>query len=212
MSATLLKILNMVIPAVIGGFFSFLVTSYSYKKNTPTDKMEIAYNRVYYPISKLIKEGGRQKVEDEAGFYLDKYDKYADRTTVRIYKELKKSPESEKDAEYKRLVVNINSRCENLRRRLGYLDASFPRLWIEAPKPLKSTMRLLIYVCVIYILASIMEFTGEKTDETLSALVFIVGMVFVGELIYKIIFFFIRKIRARRIRKKQQPHEKTSKE
>lgn len=49
-----MEIINTILPALITGVFTFIVTKYNYNKNVPLDKMEISYNRIYYPIYKII--------------------------------------------------------------------------------------------------------------------------------------------------------------
>lgn len=51
---TFIEILKAVLPVIITGIITFLITKYSYHKNIPLDKLEIAYNRIYYPIYCLI--------------------------------------------------------------------------------------------------------------------------------------------------------------
>lgn len=36
-----------ILPAIIAGFFTFYITKYTYSKNQPLDKLEIAYNNIY---------------------------------------------------------------------------------------------------------------------------------------------------------------------
>lgn len=36
-----------------------LITRYNYQKYIPTDKLEFAYNRIYYPIFQLLPEKNR---------------------------------------------------------------------------------------------------------------------------------------------------------
>lgn len=49
-------IIKIILPSIITGIFTFLITRYNYNKNIPLDKLEIAYNRVYYPLFRLIKD------------------------------------------------------------------------------------------------------------------------------------------------------------
>lgn len=49
-----IDILKTIVPAIISGVFTFIITKYSYNRKVPLDKMEIAYNRVYYPIYRII--------------------------------------------------------------------------------------------------------------------------------------------------------------
>lgn len=51
----LIEILKIILPAIITGIFSFFVARYNYGKNVPLDKMEIAYDKIYFPIYKMTK-------------------------------------------------------------------------------------------------------------------------------------------------------------
>lgn len=89
----LLEIFKMVLPAMIAGIFTFFVTKYSYNKNRPLDKLEIAYNRIYYPIFNMVSDKNLSiddiviKSED----YIIKYDKYVDLTTKQLLFSIKKA-------------------------------------------------------------------------------------------------------------------------
>ena len=41
------EILKIFLPALTTGLFGFITAKYSYSKNVPVEKMEIAYNRIY---------------------------------------------------------------------------------------------------------------------------------------------------------------------
>ena len=43
----LFEVLKVILPAIISGIFTFIVTKYTYNKNKPLDKLEIAYDKVY---------------------------------------------------------------------------------------------------------------------------------------------------------------------
>ena len=49
-----IEILKIILPTLITGIFTFVVTKYNYNKNVPLDNMKIAYNRIYYPLYKII--------------------------------------------------------------------------------------------------------------------------------------------------------------
>lgn len=53
---TILELSKIILPAIITGLFTFFITKYTYNKNRPLDKMEIAYNRVYYPLYQIISD------------------------------------------------------------------------------------------------------------------------------------------------------------
>ena len=79
---TLIDILKTIVPVVTSGIFTFIITKYSYNKKVPLDKMEIAYNRVYYPIYRIVcidKEFDKMKLDTTIhtiSFYLSKYNKF----------------------------------------------------------------------------------------------------------------------------------------
>lgn len=47
-------VLKIILPAITTGLFTFLITKYTYNKNKPLDKMEKAYDEIYYPLYKII--------------------------------------------------------------------------------------------------------------------------------------------------------------
>lgn len=49
-----IEILKTILPAIVTGIFTFIVTKYNYTKNIPLDKMETAYDKIYYPIYNLL--------------------------------------------------------------------------------------------------------------------------------------------------------------
>lgn len=49
-----IEILKIILPALITGIFTFIVTKYNYNKNIPLDNMKIAYNQIYYPLYKIL--------------------------------------------------------------------------------------------------------------------------------------------------------------
>lgn len=50
----LLEIIKILLPAAVTGIFTFWATKYAYSKDVPLQKMEIAYNRIYYPLYNLL--------------------------------------------------------------------------------------------------------------------------------------------------------------
>ena len=51
-----IEILKTILPAIVTGIFTFIVTKYNYTKNIPLDKMETAYDKIYYPIYNLLRK------------------------------------------------------------------------------------------------------------------------------------------------------------
>ena len=51
----MLEKLDSLIAVLATGLITFFITKYKYYKNIPLDKLEIAYNRIYYPIYCITK-------------------------------------------------------------------------------------------------------------------------------------------------------------
>lgn len=191
------NILCVILSAAVTSFFSVLATKYTYSKKIPLDKLEITYNRVYYPISKLIKSSTMEEVQEKAKPYFVKYDKYVDRSTMRLYKDLCSRDPIDlrgRKAAYQELVNNISNRCEYLRKRLGYLEPSFFRLYTEAPKPLKVKTRILLELCFIYLTVTATYFTSEKITSVLEIIIGILCAAVILEIVIRLIIAGARKI------------------
>ena len=69
---TIFEIANVILPVIISGIFTFIITRYTYSKNTPLDKLEVAYNRIYYPIYRILSnENDMQKNMEQVEGYLN---------------------------------------------------------------------------------------------------------------------------------------------
>lgn len=145
-----------ILPAIITGLFTSAVTKYKYNKNIPLDKMEISYNRVYYPLYKIISDKNLGENVDEVinkgKIYLIKYNKYVDVSTKRLFDKLYNChKEAEKKAIFQCFKNNIYSRNSYLRRRLGYLEPNLIQSYTYSTPVEKSLIRIFIDLCVIYI-------------------------------------------------------------
>ena len=94
---TVMNILISVLPACITGTVTFLVTKYNYHRNVPLDKLEITYNRLYYPIYRLLRDNKEtMDVIERSDKYIKKYGKYIDRSTLKAFEFLKANPQDKK--------------------------------------------------------------------------------------------------------------------
>lgn len=124
-----IEILKIILPALITGIFTFIVTKYNYNKNIPLDNMKIAYNGIYYPLYKIInnnKEYNENTIDDvinHISTYMNDYNiKYIDRSTHKTYIILK---DNHNKYNYNNFKNNIYDRNSYLRRKLGYLEPNF---------------------------------------------------------------------------------------
>lgn len=153
---TIFEILKVILPAIITSLFTFFITKYTYNNNRPLDKMEIAYNRIYFPIYKIISDKNMSDDIDEvikrSKSYFTKYDKYIDVSTKRIFENLCNCNKvAKRKSIYQNFKDNIYNRNSYLRRRLGYLEPNFLQLYKYAPPVSKSLFRITIGLCVLYI-------------------------------------------------------------
>ena len=90
MMDVILEISLELIPVVAAGIITFLTTKYSQNKKVPLDKMERAYNHVYYPLYRLVRNRkcsdiNQEELQNKMNSILDKYDKYISQSTRNIY-------------------------------------------------------------------------------------------------------------------------------
>lgn len=120
------EIIKVIIPVIITGFVTYWVTKYN---RCPTDKIEIAYNRIYYPLLQVIKnsEGkNHERILGETKKRLQKYNKYASRTTIAACKLLEDNIDSKNAKNCLRLLEDdIYKYNSKFRRLLGYPEPMF---------------------------------------------------------------------------------------
>lgn len=123
------SVITAIVTAIGTGLCTFLVTVYKYNKNIPLDKLEIAYNRVYYPINRAISEVKNRDDIDcfikKIEIYFVKYKRYINDSTLYLFGDLcNKETKTEKRSAYNNFIENINDQCKYLRKRLGYLTST----------------------------------------------------------------------------------------
>lgn len=197
---TLFDILKIILPTTITSICTFLITKYTYNKNKPLDKLEIAYNRIYYPLYKLIKNKNINNninlIIDTSKLYFNKYDKYVDRTTLRAFEFLCQcDTDTKKKEAFKNYKNNIIDKNFYLRRRLGYLESSFLQMYTYSSKKDKSTFRILIELTCLYIMMIIYSELNEKWQMRLISIIIILFFIVFIEIIYKFIYFFYYKFK-----------------
>lgn len=194
----LIDILKTIVPVVTSGIFTFIITKYSYNKKVPLDKMEIAYNRVYYPIYRIVcidKKFDKMKLDTTIhtiSFYLSKYNKYVDKSTIRAFNTLYKYKDKQS---YKNFINNIYDKNSYLRRRLGYLEPNFIQIYKYLSESEKSTLRINIEALIIYVCAITINIVQSEFQIVLSCIFFIIILVIIIEIIVKLIRFVCSKIR-----------------
>lgn len=187
---------KIILPAIVGGLFSFLITRYTYNRNIPLEKMEIAYNRVYYPLQRLLlnSEDGDDVnyFIEKTKLYFEKYEKYINPSTQRLYENIcSQKSDREKKSIYKQIKDNIRNYSAFLRKRLGYLEPNILESYKYGDNPTKTAIRLFFEVGLLYILLAIASLTKNmaKIYIFLAVLITIIFFTIIVELA---VYFFKR--------------------
>lgn len=196
---TISNILKIILPAITTGLFTFFITKYTYNNNKPLDKIEIAYNRVYYPIYKIIKDKNVNHdintVINKSKIYFMKYDKYIDISTKKLFESLCEcKKEAKKKSIYRNFRDNIYNRHSYLRRRLGYLEPSFAQIYKYSSPTTKSLFRINIEFCIIYLFLVLSTITMNLKNQVYFNITLSVFLVFLMIIIIEIIWCFLRFI------------------
>ena len=156
---SLMEILKIILPPLVTGTITFIITKYTYSKNRPLDKLEITYNRVYYPIYRMIHKIDIKTVKAEdidlvvkqAKNYIEKYAKYVDLSTIKAFNTLYQSDFVGKKEAYSNFQDNIKDKSSYLRRRLGYLEPNIFQLYKYLSASTRSLIRICGEGCLIYV-------------------------------------------------------------
>lgn len=196
----LFELIKVILPAIITGMITFLITKYSYNNNRPLDKLEIAYNRVYYPLYKLVTDKNIKDIDfiiTKANYSLNKYNKYVDRSTLRAFNYLCEcNSEAKKKDAYENFKENIYNKNSYLRRRLGYLEPNFFQMYTYSSKAEKSTFRILLEIILIYIVTLVSDFFTENIPSVLIyfvSILLIIMLIEIGCKFVRFIYYTIKK-------------------
>lgn len=197
----LIDIIKVILPPAITGLLTFFATKYSFHSNMPKDKLAIAYDRVYYPIYRLIKEeDSRAIIIKKCNIYLNKYDKYIDRSTKVAFCYLAENPNSKRA--YRNFEDNIYAMNTKLRRQLGYLEPNLLAMLRYMSSSEKRVLRICLEIIICYLsITSIYYFSQEYLYDifySIYALTFIFliieFIVVISQWFVKLIFRFIKHI------------------
>lgn len=190
------EILSPLIIAIITGVITFLITKYTYHNNKPLDKLEITYNRLYYPIYRLILN--TQSVDEDfiekCNMYFNKYNKYLDKSTKNAFNVLKE--ESKSKEAYRNFTNNIYKKSSYLRYKLGYLDSSFIDMYSTYSKHEQRLIKLLFSFTIFYVsLLFLKLFQNTILENFFSSITLITLTIFIYQLICSCILFFKKIIK-----------------
>lgn len=180
-----LEIMKIVLPVIFASFGTFLITKYEYGKKIPLDKLEISYNRIYFPIHQMIMEKRPcSEIYAKCDERFKKYCKYVDRSTLIAYRNIDTHLNDEKNEDYLNFENNIINISCMLRRRLGYLEPDIVSVYRYLPKVTKLIIRMLIEIMVVYIVSLVYTFMKqEMVRDFLTKICVVVILIFIFELV-----------------------------
>lgn len=186
----MLEKLDSLIAVLATGLITFFITKYKYHKNIPLDKLEIAYNRIYYPIYCITKSNiDIQKNIEKCKVYLTKYRKYADKTTLRVFETLEDTKFNNRA--YEKFKKNIDEMNTKIRRRLGYLDSNIITTYKYLSLFEKNMLRIALELIVIYVLTFIVRYANGKCAKIFAYIDFFFVLVLAIEGICMIVMGFV---------------------
>ena len=163
------EIVKTIVPIILTGIITFWVTRYTQNRSVPLEKMELAYNRVYYPMYKIMRnkkwsELCHEEIKKEMDCRLKKYDKYISQSTRSTYNDYIKAFENGKRNKVylQNFQNNILSYNNRLRYYLGYPQASVWEMYTYLDKKSKRLIKLCMCVAIIYILPILYALSNEK--------------------------------------------------
>lgn len=171
------ELLKSIIPPILTGIIGFAIAKIN--RNIPLDKLEITYNRVYYPIYKLLKEfdevGEIDHVKLQTLYKLLKlkYDKYLSPGTKYLFNCYDKSLEKnliDRDKNYQKLHDNIVRTNGYIRCKLGYLTTNYYDALKIMPRVQKWLFFDAIFLSITYILIIISSAIHNDTLTTITNL------------------------------------------
>lgn len=179
----------------------------------PNEKLELSYNRIYYPLYKLIIENQTKdnadidyyKVRDSLEYRLRRYGKYANITTIKAFVQFSNAINESDSKTYKKLyksmiTENILNQSAKMRKILGYPEATTWQYYKYSTKRAKFQFRIVMYIFVIYFLVTLCGLTQNYINGIIDKCVGVILMVIIiciidmgGYILLNIFIPFIKK-------------------
>ena len=189
---TLMEVFKTILPAIITFVGTLFLTKYTYNKDAPLDKMEKAYDEIYYPLYKIICSHSNYKdihnIKILTRYNTEKNRKFMDRSTIIIMELVEKEWNCKT---YQKLKNNIYIKCSYLRRRLGYLEPNIIQIYSSSSDSTQIFIRMVIYMIVMYFAALGYSVLKNKLQYACSV-IFEVAFLFA---ILGVIHIILRKIK-----------------
>lgn len=176
MNTIYLDIMKVVIPALITGTITYWVTKYNKR---PTDKIAISYNKIYHPLFQLIRNSKELEyiiILEETKKRLNKYDKFASRTTVAAYKLLEENIDNKYRKRYFHLLEDdIYKYNTKFRRMLGYPEP--PAILIFKYLTFYNQVQFILSISIIAFVFAAYMFGVFSTYHIVAQIAFIIFVI-----------------------------------
>lgn len=200
-----IDLLTELLPVLATGIITFLVTKYTMSWNVPLDNMKISYNRVYYPLIRVMrnttyKTVNHQELQQLMNYLLLKYDKYISSSTKRTYdnylKVFNQNSKTNIKTEYMQFYDDVNLFNSKLRGKLGYVRANNFENFKSLSKSEQRIFKLSVTLLALYIAVFLYSFLKlEKLEFIIIILsVYLLCLIICIGFIYlknRIVSFFI---------------------
>lgn len=215
-----MEIFGNIIVSIITASLTFIITRYEIFKKRPTNKLEISYNKFYYPALVWGEDldftcTAYDNYVSQIKVRIKAYDKYVTEETKKLFSKLEESLVDHKDTvvAYEKFYKDIKRNNQKLRSEIGYIEPNFIEKFIAKSTTEKfSTVLPVIYITfaiLTYICVMVFGMENRFTQYFVGigvAILFILAIVFVvvaiKELIHDLKIFIKSKKVVHRVRKK----------
>lgn len=157
------NVLSPILPAVVTGLITFFITRYSYRNQTTIDKIEIAYDKFYYPVFQYIFKHPNLEEFDELINLCEKLmqenEKYISDKTIEFYYSFKKASEGSNKENIRRCYEtferNIKQANNRLRYRIGYYQPNIMDHYFTWGEAKQLGFWLIVLIIIVDILIKI---------------------------------------------------------
>lgn len=184
MKTIVIELIKLAFPTVLGFVLSWILNN----RQKPNENLEIAYNRVYYPLYRLIQNNkpddniDYNEIAKNIASKIIRYEKYFNPTTLKVYKQFEKAIEDNYNVKniYILLKENIYSQNTYLRRVLGYLTPNIFQTYYNSSQKDKLCFRFIIYISILYVLIafySVLQYFFGKINILVSIMIILLIMI-----------------------------------
>lgn len=158
---TLIKIIQIIGPAIIASLGTYIVTKLNYENGKSTDKTKSVYDKVYYPIYRTIRTHDKKIDNNDIEIFINhcrpliqKNSKYLSFSTVRKFEKLDEAIKEKNQIrkEYDRFTEHIFDYNTKIRRKLGYLEPGIIERFNILKHDAQALLVSILFLIITYII------------------------------------------------------------